>query len=132
MFTLSDLKAAHAKVRTGADFPKYVQQIKALGLLYYEFVVTDGSIRYFGEKGYQVKSEPMYDNLIINPNASAEALQHSIAIHQQGQTDFLTFCRQVADAGVDKWVIDTQQMVCFYRDVFGKLVVAEAIPDSGH
>ena len=33
MFTVEQIKAAHSKVKSGADFPAYIQEIKALGLL---------------------------------------------------------------------------------------------------
>lgn len=127
MFTLQQLKAAHGKVKSGADFPRYVQEIKELGLLTYEFTVQDGSIVYYGAGQYQVKAGAIYEPLSINPGASAEALQYAITIHQQGQTDFLTFCRQAAEAGVNKWVVDTQELVCSYKDQAGNLVVAEPI-----
>ena len=43
MFTVQQMKAAHAKVKTGADFPGYVKEIKQLGLIHYDFMVKDGS-----------------------------------------------------------------------------------------
>lgn len=52
MFTLPQLKAAHAKVKTGADFPAYVQEIKQMGLQYYEFKVTTGQTTYHGADGF--------------------------------------------------------------------------------
>ncbi len=130
MFTLQQLKVAHAKVRTGADFPRYVQEIKQLGLLRYEFMVADGSFVYYGSGGYKVSREASYASLVISPVASEDALRHTIAIHQQGQTDFVTFCRQAAEAGVEKWEIDTQSMLCTYFDVAGNRMVEEAIPQG--
>lgn len=132
MFTLQQLKAAHGRVKTGADFPRYIQEIKALGLLTYEFMVEDGSIIYHGAEDHRVEAPAIYEPLNINHTASPEALRHTIAIHQQGQTDFLTFCRQAAEAGVEKWVIDTQQMVCSYHDVVGRIMVAEPIPEGDY
>ena len=132
MFTLQQLKAAHSKVKTGADFPYYVQEIKALGLIAYEFMVTDGSVVYYGENGHQVTAGAIYEPLKINVNPSADELRHTIAIHQQGKTDFITFCKQAANAGVEKWVIDTRKMLCTYQDNAGNDLVAEPIPDGGY
>ncbi|PWV48898.1 DUF1398 domain-containing protein [Chitinophaga sp. S165] len=128
MFTLQQIKAAHAKVKTGADFPQYVQEIKELGLLYYEFFVTDGAIIYHGENGYQVDAPPIYAPQEIAPQASVDALEHTIAIHQQGQTDFLTFCKQAAQAGVARWIVDTVEMMCSYVTSDGGILVEEPIP----
>jgi uncharacterized protein YbcV (DUF1398 family) len=128
MFTIEQLKAAHSKVKTGADFPRYVQEIKKLGLVRYEYLVSDGTTVYYGANNYHIKSEAKYAPMTISQTSSATALRHNISIHQQGQTDFLIFCRQAADAGIEKWVIDTEKMMCTYYDVQGNEMVAEPIP----
>jgi len=132
MFTEQQIKEAHSKVKTGADFPRYVQEIKKLGLVHYEYLVHDGTTVYYGENENEVRSAARYEPLAISPVSSATALRHTIAIHQQGQTDFLTFCRQAADAGVEKWVIDTQKMMCSYYDLNGDEMVAEPIPQEDY
>ena len=132
MFNLKQLKAAHAKVKTGADFPNYIQEIKRLGLVTYDFMVSDGSITYRGEQGHKIITGAIYDPIIINPQASPGLLQQTIHIHQQGQTDFLAFCHQAAGAGAEKWVIDTQQMLCSYLDLAGNLMLAEPIPQGDY
>lgn len=128
MFTEQQLKAAHSKVKTGADFPKYISEIKQLGLLRYEFWVDNGRVIYYGENDHIINSDPKYPLLDIAKNSSPEQLKHIIAIHQEGQTDFITFCKQVAGAGVEKWIIDTQKMLCIYYDLAGHELVAEPIP----
>lgn len=130
MFTLKQLKDAHSKVKTGADFPLYIKEIKALGLISYEFMVSDGSIIYHGEQDFKISSAPIYEMLSINPESSSELIQRSISIHQQGKTDLITFCNEAAEAGVEKWVIDTEHMVCTYYDAKGVTLVAEPIPSA--
>jgi uncharacterized protein YbcV (DUF1398 family) len=128
MFTEQQIKAAHSKTKTGADFPKYIQEIKSLGLIRYEYWVTDGHIIYYGENGHVVNSGSRYKPNVIASSTSISQLQHIISIHQQGQTDFLTFCGQVAEAGVEKWVIDIKKMLCTYYDLAGNGMIAEPIP----
>lgn len=128
MFTEQQLKEAHSRVKTGADFPGYIKEIKQLGLLKYEFWVGNGRIIYYGSSGHQVNSDPKYPQIQIAYNSSPEQLQHTIKIHQQGLTDFITFCKQAAEAGVEKWVIDTQKMFCIYYDSENNEMVAEPIP----
>jgi uncharacterized protein YbcV (DUF1398 family) len=130
MFTEQQIKEAHGRVKTGADFPRYVQEIKQLGLIRYEYLVNDGTTVYYGEGGHEVRSAARYAQLAIAPVSSASALRHTIVIHQEGQTDFLTFCRQAADAGVEKWVIDTKKMMCTYYDLEANEMVAEPIPQG--
>lgn len=130
MFTLQQLKAAHAKVKSGADFPAYVQEIKELGLLHYDFMVRDGQVNYYGNDDFQLNSEPIYAEKIIARVSSAAAVQQIILEHQQGKSDFLTFCSLVADAGVEKWVVDTESMLCSYYDLAGNSLVIEPIPTT--
>ena len=44
MFTVVQIKKAHSKVISGADFPSYIQEIRKLGVTHYEAYVTDGHI----------------------------------------------------------------------------------------
>jgi uncharacterized protein YbcV (DUF1398 family) len=132
MFTEQQIKEAHSRVKTGADFPRYIQDIKKLGLVTYEYLVEDGTTVYHGENSYEVRSASRYSPLIITDTSSAATLRHTISIHQQGQTDFMTFCHQAADAGVEKWVIDTKKMLCTYYDKQGNNMVAEPIPQGDY
>ena len=36
MFTVKEIHEAHAKVKSGADFPKYIQEIKKMGVKSFE------------------------------------------------------------------------------------------------
>lgn len=128
MFTEQQLKAAHSKVKSGADFPAYVREIKDLGLSRYEFWVDNGHTVYYGANNHVIHSEAKYPIQDIALQSSAARLQHIISTHQQGQTDFITFCRQAADAGVEKWVIDTNKMTCVYYNLAGNEMVSEPIP----
>jgi len=126
------MKAAHARVKSGKDFPAYVQEIKRNGLLYYDFMVKDGRSVYHGVNGFQISSDPIYQEKSISVQAAPAAVRQIIAEHQQGKSNFLTFCRLVGDAGVEKWVVDTRTMMCTYYDLEGNNMVAEPIPDDGY
>lgn len=132
MFTVQQMKAAHAKVKSGADFPAYVKEIKQLGLVHYDFMVKDGHTVYHGANGFQINSDPIYAEKVISDKPSPDTVRQIIVEHQQGKSDFLTFCSLVADAGVEKWVVDMQAMLCSYYDLSGNNMVAEPIPDDGY
>ena len=132
MFTLQQMKAAHAKVKNGADFPAYVREIKNLGLIHYDFLVKNGATEYHGKNGFKITSEGIYADKIISIENSPAAVRQIILEHQQGKSDFLTFCELVANAGVEKWVVDTDKMTCTYYDLSGNIMVAEPIPDKGY
>ena len=130
MFTEQQIKAAHSKVKSGADFPRYIQEIKKLGLIRYEYFLKNGVTIYYGQNDYKVQSAPTREPIDITSNSSATTLKNTITIHQQGKTDFPTFCQQAADAGVEKWIVDTERMLCTYYDLQGKELISEPIPQA--
>jgi len=128
MFTTEQIKAAHSKVKSGADFPAYVKEIKALGVTHYEAYVTDGHIDYHGANDYTAKVPAKYDPLVIADTADGEQFKVALVAHQQGKTDFLTFIRMCATFGIEKWAIGMDRMTCTYYDKAGNEMLVEEIP----
>lgn len=128
MFTVAQIKQAHSKVQSGADFPAYVQEIKALGVTGYEAFVSDGHINYWGAGGYQTSAGPKYPELTIAELADKDQFLADLKAHQQGNTDYPTFCSDCAKSGIEKWVIAMDEMTCTYYDKSGNEILEEAIP----
>jgi uncharacterized protein YbcV (DUF1398 family) len=128
MFTVEQIKAAHSKVKSGADFPAYVKEIKTLGVTHYEAYVTDGHIDYHGADGHTVKVPAKYAPLVIADNSDREQFKRELVAHQQGKTDFLTFIKMCSTVGIEKWVIRMDQMTCTYYDKSGNEMLVEVIP----
>jgi uncharacterized protein YbcV (DUF1398 family) len=128
MFTVEQINAAHAKVKSGADFPAYIQEIKALGVTHYETYVVDGHIDYHGPHAHSAKVPAKYPPLAIADRPAAAQFKTALTAHQQGQTDFLTFIRDCAGFGIDRWKISMDKMTCTYFDKTGKEVLTENIP----
>ena len=128
MFTIDDIHAAESKIKTGADFPMFIKEIKGMGVKRNDVYVSNGLSIYFDdEDNAQQLSPDGYPPLIINDEASAGKLKHALEIHQKGETDYFTFCKQAADAGVEKWVTDLDEMTCTYLDAEGNELVKEKI-----
>ena len=128
MFTIDQIKAAHSKVKSGADFPKYIQDLIGLGVEAYSTYVIDGHSEYFGKNGYQIKSESKYAVLNIAEKSDSQMFISRLKFHQQGQSDYMTFCNDCAKSGVEKWIVDTQKMSCTYYDRLGNKMLEEKIP----
>lgn len=130
MFTLDQIKAAHSKVKSGADFPSYVQELKALGLIAYDVYVTDGHAEYNGADGYTLASDPKYAEKSVASTGNFENFKHVLRVHQQGGTDYLTFCEEAAQSGVEKWTTHLVDMTCTYYDRTGNKMLLEEIPQA--
>lgn len=128
MFTVEQIKAAHSKVKSGADFPAYIKEIKLLGVTHYEAYVTDGHIDYHEANMHTAKVPAKYEPLLIANKAKREEFKAELIAHQQGKTDFLTFIKMCADCGINKWVVCMDKMTCIYYDKAGNEILAEEIP----
>lgn len=127
MFTLKDVIDAHAQVKSGADFPAYIQVIKKLGVTHYVCFVEDGRIDYYGEE-QQVNVPAKYPQLPINEKVTNEVFLKGLKDHQAGKTDFPTFINMAAQTGIDRWTIDIPRMTCTYFDRSDSVILEENIP----
>ena len=128
MFTISQIQAAHSKVKSGADFPAYIKEIKQLGINYYETYVSDGHTNYFGSDDEKATSPAKYTELAIAENTNAEQFKVDLKAHQHGETDYLTFIEKCAVDGVNKWEVCMDKMTCTYFDKAGNEILVEQIP----
>ncbi len=128
MFTVEQIKTAHSKVKSGADFPAYIQDIKKLGVTFYETYVTDGHTDYFGIHNFKMTAPPKYDKLKVADTSNSSQFKIELKEHQQGKTDFLTFIRMCAECGIEKWAVSLDKMTCSYYDKEKKEILVEEIP----
>lgn len=127
MFTAEQIITAHSKVKSGADFPNYIKDIKALGVTYYEAYVEDGHIEYHGANN-TVKVPEKYASMTVADTADADNFKVGLIDHQQGKTDYLSFIKMCAECGIEKWEISIDTMTCTYFDKLGKVILVEQIP----
>lgn len=128
MFTIEEIKAAHAKVKSGADFPQYIQAMKQLGVKRYEHYLTDGHVTYYGAGQFTLAAPAKWTTREIADAASGEQVKRFLEAHQQGQSDYPTICIQLAGAGVEKWIVDLDKMTCTYYDKKENELLLELIP----
>lgn len=128
MFTVEQIKQAHSKVKSGADFPAYIQEIKELGVTHYETFVADGHTDYYGADNYETTSPARYAALAIADQCDTEQFKADLKAHQQGQTDYPTFIGICAKLGVNKWAVCMEKMTCTYYDKAGNEILVEEIP----
>jgi len=128
MFTVEQIKAAHSKVKSGADFPAYIQDIKKTGVTFYETFVTDGHTDYCGANNYKATIPAKYEALTIADISNADNFKADLKAHQQGETDYLTFIKMCARFGIEKWEVRIDKMTCTYYDKAENEILVEQIP----
>lgn len=128
MFTIDQIKTAHGKVKSGADFPHYIQEINALGVTWYEAHVFDGHVIYHGANNFTAQAPAKYDPIEIVPSPNLDEFKAGLLAHQQGKTDYLAFIKMCAECGIEKWVVSIEEMTCTYYDKEGAEVLVEEVP----
>lgn len=128
MFTIEQIKEAHAKVQSGADFPNYIQDLIILGVKGYDTFVSNGNVEYYGVNNYKVSADEKYPEIQVAPVANKERFIEFLVMHQDGQTDYLTFCNHAAQSGIAKWRVDIIEMTCTYFDKADNKILIEKIP----
>ena len=128
MFTIEQIKDAHSKVKSGADFPVYIQALAQLGVRTYEAYVSDGHTIYKNGEGASVSSDKKYEAMPIAEESKSEEFIAYLKAHQAGETDYPTFCLHCAITGIEKWEVSIIAMTCTYFDKAGNEILVESIP----
>lgn len=128
MFTVEQIKAAHGKVKSGADFPSFIAEINSLGVTHYEAYVSDGHTDYHAGNDHTARVLAKCDAIAIADKLQIEKFKAELLAHQQGKTDYLTFIKMCAETGIEKWEICIEKMSCTYFDKAGNEILTEQIP----
>ncbi|HAX73834.1 MAG TPA: phage envelope protein [Firmicutes bacterium] len=128
MFTKEQIELAHRKVKSGADFSKYVKEIKEMGVKSHEVVLLDGTWIFKGANETAVKFQKGLTNVHIATQSDPKQFKQILTNHQNGETDYPTFCMQAGESGVERWFSDFEQMTVTYLDSNGDIVAVEPIP----
>jgi uncharacterized protein YbcV (DUF1398 family) len=128
MFAVDQIKSAHSKVKSGADFPAYIGDLRSLGVRYYDAYVSDGRTDYFGEGDFKASAPAKYTPMEVAETPNIDKFTSDLKAHQQGKTDYLAFCADCARSGIEKWQVCLDKMTCTYYDKTGGEILVEAIP----
>lgn len=128
MFTIEKIENAHKKVKSGADFPKYIKEIKKFGVLSFETWTRDSHTVYYGKDNYTAQSQPQYEVLMVSKVSNIENFTFELKKHQKGETNYFEFCKNCAENGIEKWIVDLEEMKCIYFDMSGNEILTEMIP----
>ena len=128
MFTIEKIENAHKKVKSGADFPKYIEEIKKFGVLSFETWTRDSHTVYYGKDNYTAQSQPQYEVLMVSKVSNIENFTFELKKHQKGETNYFEFCKNCAENGIEKWIVDLEEMKCIYFDMSGNEILTEMIP----
>lgn len=125
-FTLEAIQDLQKRY-TGPDFPKLIREFKILGMVTNVYDLKTGLITYESKLGEKIEVKGNVERK-VNDISSKESALVALKRNQVGETDFLTFCSEIAEAGIYKWVSDLEKMTCSYYDLKEQILIEEKIP----
>ncbi len=131
-FTSETIEALHQQY-TGKSFFRLLQAFKALQMHDFVFDLRAGEATYHHQSGASLKRDLLLPPLTIPQKSDGQKALIVLRNHQAGNTDFMTFIQEIAQAGVYKWVSDCEEMTCTYYDLKDDVLITEVIKgdDSG-
>lgn len=70
----------------------------------------------------------MHEKLEVAEKNDKDKFTHYLKIHQQGKTDYSTFCSHCAETGIERWFASLDKMTCTYYDKARNEILVEQIP----
>ena len=128
MITLQQIKLAHAKVKSGADFPAYISDLIKLGVKSYETRVDNGSTIFSTKYSVPLVSEGIQPSRGVSSHVDRQRFISELKAHQQGRSGYPEFLSIAANTGISKWIVDMNSMTCTYFDFLGNEILVEEIP----
>ncbi len=127
MFTIEQVNVLHTRLGEAETLFEYVRALKAIGVTKYDSYLTDGHSEYFGKDGHKVISPPAHDTLSIAEQSNTEDFLKHLKLHEQGKTTYLEMSQGLAASGVEKWTVDTSQLIMIFYDKAGNEMLVERI-----
>jgi len=130
MFTLGQLNEIHDRLGNMEDFSQYVRALNAIGVEKYDSYLADGHSEFFGKDEYKVVSPSVHGTLPISDLSDSDKAQEHLDLHDQGKTSYLEMSKGLADSGVEKWTVDTQNMTFVCYDKQGNALLMEEVDSN--
>ncbi len=128
-FSLTTIKHAQ-QLYTGVEFPILVAAFAELGITQVTINIHTGETTYQHRDGMHLQTPSLKATTPVASTASQVGLTTSLQIHQQGKSDFPTFCEEIAAAGIAYWIIDVSALTCDYYSLIDALILSETIPKA--
>ena len=127
MFTLEQINRTHDRLGDAATLPEYVRTLNSIGVEMYTSYVSDGHSEYVGRDGYTIESPGVHEKLTIANTSNREQFLKHLNLHSEQKTTYIEMSKGLAESGIEKWTVDTNNMTMAFYDKAGSELLIEAI-----
>ncbi len=114
-------------VRCNSDFLSFLAKLQRNNVSYYIYFVPTGNVKAVTTSDSYVSMKSHRGLIKINPTASSGLTKIVAHRHFSGKTSFDQYCKELAKAGVFKWVVDLNDRTRYYWSQDNQLLHSENI-----
>jgi uncharacterized protein YbcV (DUF1398 family) len=122
------VNAVYAQITPAWGYPQLFEALKKAGVSSYETNVAIHSIHYYGVDGDFIQEIPS-EVLSISKEFNQEALIKAIRRSQAKETDYQTFLKEIAQAGVPHYKVNMQERTVSYFGCDPTRKYVEKVPE---
>lgn len=121
------LRGFFEQVRNESDFLQFLTELKQNNISYYIYFVATGNVQVVTSSDSYVSMKSDRGLIKINSEASSCLTRIAAKRHFTHVTAFDQYCRELARAGVFKWVVDVNEVNRYYWSKDNQLLHTENI-----
>lgn len=121
------LRGFFEQVRNESDFLQFLTELKQNNISYYIYFVATGNVKVVTSSDSYVSMKSDRGLIKINSEASGCLTRIAAKRHFTHVTAFDQYCRELARAGVFKWVVDVNEVNRYYWSKDNQLLHTENI-----
>lgn len=121
------LRGFFEQVRNESDFLQFLTELKQNNISYYIYFVATGNVKVVTSSDSYVSMKSDRGLIKIHSEASSCLTRIAAKRHFTHVTAFDQYCRELARAGVFKWVVDVNEVNRYYWSKDNQLLHTENI-----
>lgn len=127
MSGVPSIESCFESVKSGSDFSSFISILLGNGVACYFHYVSTGNIIFVKHSGETVMLKNERKLLSVQNEFDSDKVKFIVKQHFRGQVSYADYCKQLADAGVAKWVVDLSEMARCYYSKRNEVIYSEAI-----
>ena len=127
MSEVPSIETCFESVKSGSDFSGFISTLLGNSVACYFHYVSTGNVIFVKHSGETVMLKNERELLSVRTEYDSDKVEFIVKQHFRGLMPYEDYCKQLAEAGVAKWVVDLSEMTrCYYSKRNG-VIYSEAI-----
>ena len=127
MVTLAEIDLVHEQLGKADTLDAYCRALAELGVTGYDSYVLDGHTVFRTKDGDELSTPAYHDVVEIAAEPDHAAVHGVLARAEAGEIGYVEMSELLGAAGLERWSVDTRQLVMTYTDVLGETVLSEQL-----